>query len=194
MEGCKHGCDNNTRCVPQSFLCDGERDCADGSDEAKCGRTCWLLHQRLDPYRNPHCHCTSRKWQWPVKVKERFELKNWMRCKKGWIGHIFVRYSSRFSMRKNLNKICNSRASHLISMFLLENVTFYTATCVVISNYLFSVSFASDCNTIITSDLAVWSLNPGFICCPYSRSGHFIYKTLAGWLDQMWNSRILSPT
>ncbi|KAM9360164.1 prolow-density lipoprotein receptor-related protein 1 [Symphorus nematophorus] len=36
MEGCAHQCDNKSRCIPASFLCDGERDCWDGSDEANC--------------------------------------------------------------------------------------------------------------------------------------------------------------
>lgn len=31
-------CDNGSRCVPLPQLCDGERDCADGADEAdRCG-------------------------------------------------------------------------------------------------------------------------------------------------------------
>lgn len=36
-EGCDHLCDDKTRCLPASFICDGERDCLDGTDEAKCG-------------------------------------------------------------------------------------------------------------------------------------------------------------
>lgn len=38
IDGCHRRCDNNTRCIPETFLCDGERDCSDGSDEEKCGR------------------------------------------------------------------------------------------------------------------------------------------------------------
>ncbi|KAK7933606.1 hypothetical protein WMY93_004502 [Mugilogobius chulae] len=36
VEGCSHQCDSRSRCVPSSFLCDGERDCQDGTDELNC--------------------------------------------------------------------------------------------------------------------------------------------------------------
>lgn len=35
---CDHHCDNKSRCLPAKFLCDGEWDCLDGTDEANCGR------------------------------------------------------------------------------------------------------------------------------------------------------------
>lgn len=35
---CAHHCDNKSRCLPASMLCDGEWDCLDGTDEANCGR------------------------------------------------------------------------------------------------------------------------------------------------------------
>uniref|UniRef100_A0A8C7SB18 EGF-like domain-containing protein n=1 Tax=Oncorhynchus mykiss TaxID=8022 RepID=A0A8C7SB18_ONCMY len=35
-KSCSHRCDNNSRCIPEIFLCDGERDCADDSDEEVC--------------------------------------------------------------------------------------------------------------------------------------------------------------
>uniref|UniRef100_A0A8C7RPG1 EGF-like domain-containing protein n=1 Tax=Oncorhynchus mykiss TaxID=8022 RepID=A0A8C7RPG1_ONCMY len=38
-KSCSHRCDNNSRCIPETFLCDGERDCSDGSDEEGCGET-----------------------------------------------------------------------------------------------------------------------------------------------------------
>lgn len=46
MEGCDHQCDDESRCVPKTFLCDGERDCQDGSDEANCGM---LSHAAILP-------------------------------------------------------------------------------------------------------------------------------------------------
>uniref|UniRef100_A0A673HKF3 Low-density lipoprotein receptor-related protein 2-like n=1 Tax=Sinocyclocheilus rhinocerous TaxID=307959 RepID=A0A673HKF3_9TELE len=36
-KSCSHRCDNKTRCIPENFLCDGERDCVDGTDESDCG-------------------------------------------------------------------------------------------------------------------------------------------------------------
>ncbi|KAA0703655.1 Histone-lysine N-methyltransferase PRDM9 [Triplophysa tibetana] len=35
---CKHRCDNKTRCIPESFLCDGEKDCMDATDEENCNQ------------------------------------------------------------------------------------------------------------------------------------------------------------
>ncbi len=35
--------DNKTRCIPESFLCDGEKDCVDATDEANCCEYFFLL-------------------------------------------------------------------------------------------------------------------------------------------------------
>lgn len=43
-------CPGSYACVPKRWLCDGERDCPDGSDElsaAGCGKLCFLV-QRIE--------------------------------------------------------------------------------------------------------------------------------------------------
>lgn len=36
----EYSCDNETKCIPNRWICDGSYDCIDQSDENKCNRTC----------------------------------------------------------------------------------------------------------------------------------------------------------
>lgn len=42
-------CRDGTECVAQEYVCDGERDCADGSDEDGCAQLCDTPGRRLFP-------------------------------------------------------------------------------------------------------------------------------------------------
>lgn len=40
-------CADGSRCIPIHMKCNGDRNCADGSDEADCGKRLQLLHLHL---------------------------------------------------------------------------------------------------------------------------------------------------
>lgn len=70
---CSHGftlCSDNSECIRNNYFCDGETDCRDGSDEARCSSSCErgnlcissnFLNMVLLPS-SEQCWCTGSKF------------------------------------------------------------------------------------------------------------------------------------